>query len=67
MTDSDVISSSEAGFRAFLLAFRKQAGRPMTSLEEALAHVAYASGFTDGVDWAYLDVEANMPDETVAG
>jgi hypothetical protein len=66
MIDSDVISASEAAYRAFLLdlEFRKQAGRPMTDLEETLVHVAYATGFTNGVDWAYRDVEAHMPDET---
>jgi hypothetical protein len=66
MTDSDVISGSEAGYRAFLLAFRQRIGRPMSGLEETLAHLAYAAGFTDGADWAYRDVEANMPDETEA-
>jgi hypothetical protein len=64
MTDSDVLSDSEAGYRAFLLMLRKRVGRPLSGLEETLAHLAYASGFMDGVDWAYRDVEAHMADET---
>jgi hypothetical protein len=67
MTDATVVSGSEAGYRAFLLAFRRRIGRPMSGLEETLAHLAYASGFGDGVDWAYRDVEAHMPDEMEAG
>jgi hypothetical protein len=64
LTDSEVLGDSEAAYRAFLLEFRKYTGRPMTNLEEALSHVAYSTGFLTGVDWAYRDVEANMPDET---
>jgi hypothetical protein len=54
-----VVIDQEASFWAFLIQFRKRIGRPMSEAEHSLAHVAYASGFTDGVDWAYADVEAH--------
>jgi hypothetical protein len=67
MEDADVISGSEMGYLEFLLMSRKRIGRPLGDVEAALAHVAYASGFAAGADWAYRDIEANMPTETEAG
>ena len=61
MRSDDAIGEMELEYRAFLLDFRKRTGRPMTGLEESLAHMAFASGYTAGVDWAYGDVMANMP------
>lgn len=66
MRSDDSIEQLEAEYRAFLLDFRKRAGRPMDGWEEAIAHMAFASGYTSGVDWAYGDVMANMPSWTEA-
>ena len=40
-------------FRAFLVRFRRDIGRPMTGREYALAQLAHCSGFVDGADFAF--------------
>jgi hypothetical protein len=50
ITPDDTARMMEDGFRAWMLRFRHEAGRPLTAVEHALAKVAYATGYGNGFE-----------------
>lgn len=56
----DVRPLIEADFRAWMLEFRRECGRPLTEVEHALARLVHARGFMVGFEVGARDTAENL-------